>query len=194
MSEIFEKPVKMRQILITDANRAKAIGEPIRATIIQILSKKERSIAEINEELKECGITIAPTTVRHHVDILKNAGLVELTKLKDTRGGVLKYYASNTRIIDHKPPENLEKRLEGAITETSERIIEILKDMLKTYGKEIKEVASNLKPCPYCLPEHFLEYTIIEVLNRSIAEATQSEDFKNILMKSRGTTIEKYDE
>ena len=181
MSEIFRQEVKRQGLLVTDAKKAKAIGDPVRTAILQILSEKEASIAEIKAELERQGIRIAPTTVRHHVDILKKAGLIQLTRLVDSRGGVLKYYASTVRVMQHTAPENFDELLDEAVTEAGEEVLRIFRKLLEGHRGEIVSLAKSLKPCPYCSDEHFLEYVLVEVLNRAIAEATQRREFKAML-------------
>jgi DNA-binding transcriptional ArsR family regulator len=181
MAEVFEKPVKQVAVLITDAGKARAIGDPIRSAILHVLSKKEGSIADIKAELDKKGIDIAPTTVRHHLEILKKAGLVELTRLVDSRGGMLKYYASNVRLIGHKAPEDFGEKLKRAIDEAGEGILEILKKTVKNHEKALRDTAKSLKPCPYCSEEHFMEYVVLEVMNRGTAKALEDRKFKAML-------------
>ena len=181
MAELYEKKVIQTGVLITDPKKARAIGDPIRAAILQTLSEREASIAEIRDALKEKGISIAPTTVRHHVDILKKAGLIELTRLVDSRGGVLKYYASNVRLIEHTPPEGFEETLDEAIEEAAHRVTGLFRDMAERHREEIDRMVESLKPCPYCSKEHFREYVLLEVLNRAVARATRKKEFKDLI-------------
>lgn len=183
MTELFEKKVKQRGILVTDTARAKAIGDPIRAAILQRLSEREGSIADLVADLQRQGIKIAPTTVRHHVDILKKAGLIELARLVGSKGGVLKYYASNVRLMEHMAPENFDKALGEAIAEAGDEVIRVAKKIMEKHGGAVRDVANSLKPCPHCSQEHFVEYAILELLNRAIAEAAQKEEFKALLRR-----------
>lgn len=187
MAEIFEKQIKQVGVLVTNAGKARAIGDPIRSAILHILSKHEASIADIRVELNKQGIDIAPTTVRHHLDILKKAGLVELTKLVDSRGGVLKYYASNVRLMEHIAPEDFGETLEEAIAETSKEVLNSVKKLIKNHGSDVRNVAKSLKPCPHCSQEHFTEYVILEVLNRAISEASQRREFRDLLKDEEGS-------
>jgi DNA-binding transcriptional ArsR family regulator len=181
MSEIFKQEVKQRSLLVAEPKKARAIGDPIRASILQILSEREASIAEIKAELEKQGIRIAPTTVRHHVDILKKAGLIQLTRLVNSRGGVLKYYASRVKVVQHSAPENFDETLEEAVNEASDGVLRLFREIFEKHKSEVVAIAKSLKPCPYCSDEHFVEYVLIEVLNRAIAEATRKEEFKDML-------------
>ncbi len=181
MSEIFEKPVKIKQILTASPEKARAVEDPIRAMILDILSQGSGSIIEIADELKERGVDKALTTIRHHVDVLKKAELVELAKLEDAGGGVLKYYASNTRVLGYETPRDFDAKLETAISETSGKITRIIEELMKKHRNEVKEVAESLKACPYCSTQHFVEYTILQILQRSIADAAQKREFIELL-------------
>jgi len=186
MSEIFSQEIGPRELLLADTQKAKAIGDPVRSLILQVLSRREASIAEIQEELGKEGIELAPTTVRHHVDILKKAGLVQLTRLVDSKGGVLKYYGSNLRVMHHNPPENFEEELGVAIEEAGKETEGLLRKIMERHGEKVKEVAMSLKPCPHCSDEHFMEYVLAQILNRGTAEAMQGEELKSLLKGEGG--------
>jgi DNA-binding transcriptional ArsR family regulator len=170
MSEIYRKPVRVRNLLAIDSETAKALEDPIRIAILEILSNKSCSIVEIAEELEKIGIRKAPTTIRHHVDILKKAGLIELTKLEDIRGGVLKYYASTTRIFHQTLPDRFDEMMEEAIAEVKAEIEKIVTKLGERHRSKILETARSLKHCPYCSDKHFVEFVLVQIFNKAIAE------------------------
>jgi DNA-binding transcriptional ArsR family regulator len=43
--------------------------------------------------------------VRHHVSVLKDAGMVEIARLEEAGGETRKYYKSNTRVFSYDLPE-----------------------------------------------------------------------------------------
>ncbi len=183
MDEIFKREVTQRSLLVAEPGKARALAEPIRAAILQILSEREASIAEIKVELERRGFRLAPTTVRHHVDVLKRAGLVQLTRLVSSRGGVLKYYASRVKLVHHSAPENFEEVLGDAVEEASRALLQLFRELMQRHGEDVLKVARSLKPCPHCSDEHFVEYVLIEVLNRAAAEATSGKEFREMLRK-----------
>jgi len=183
MDEIFRQEVKQRSLLVAEPSKARALGDPVRAAILRILSEREASIAEIKAELERQGINIAPTTVRHHVDVLKRAGLIQLTRLVSSRGGVLKYYASRVKVVHAHAPEHFEDALGEAVEHASVEMLHLFGEILEKHGKELLTVAKSLKPCPHCSDEHFIEYVLIEVLNRAMAEATSKEEFRALLRR-----------
>ncbi len=52
---------------------------------------------------------------------------------------------------------------------------------MKNHKDAIKDTAKSLKPCPYCSEKHFMEYVILEVMNRGTAKAMQDKKFKALL-------------
>ena len=78
MSTLLQKEIKINKILSTNAEQAKALDDPARIKILQILYHKQLSTEQIVEELHKQGYKKATTTIRHHLDVLKDAGLVEI--------------------------------------------------------------------------------------------------------------------
>ena len=69
----------------------KALNDPIRRKILEMLKKKgDMSAGEIADHFD-----ISKPSISHHLDLLKQAGLVEVM-----RDGQFLYYSLNTTIID----------------------------------------------------------------------------------------------
>jgi ArsR family transcriptional regulator len=69
----------------------KALNDPIRRRILEMLKKKgDMSAGDIAEQFD-----ISKPSISHHLDLLKQAGLVEVM-----RDGQFLYYSLNTTIID----------------------------------------------------------------------------------------------
>lgn len=69
----------------------KALNDPIRRQILEMLKKKgDMAAGEIAEHFN-----ISKPSISHHLDILKQAGLVEVM-----RDGQFLFYSLNTTIID----------------------------------------------------------------------------------------------
>ena len=58
----------------------KALDDPIRGKIVQLLHKKQLNVEQITRRLKKFGYKKAVTTIRHHVEILKDSGLIEIVQ------------------------------------------------------------------------------------------------------------------
>lgn len=181
MSAIFEKPVTVSQIVTTSLEEARALDDPIRIMMLEMLSKTPMSIIDIVEELRKRGVNKAPTTIRHHLDMLKKASLIELTKAEDVKGGVLKYYASKAKFFGHNVPKDFDTKFVQTIEKVRDRIDSLIEKIMTEEADEIRQVAEKMKPCPYCKTQDFIEYVIITILNRAITEAVQSSKFQRLL-------------
>jgi DNA-binding transcriptional ArsR family regulator len=182
MSVVFEKSPTLKELLITNTEKAKALEDPLRIAIIDMLSHKAMSVEEITNELKKKKFNKAPTSVRHHIDILKDAGLIELVKMKEVKGGgVLKYYASSAKLFSYNAPKEFVTKFKPAIDETSNEIMQLLSKLTKKHTKELKEMAESLKACPYCNTQHFVEFLLLEILRSATVEAVKRKEFAELI-------------
>jgi len=95
----------IREVVTTDPEKAKALENDVRAKILDMLADEEMTIEGIHKELQRRGEDKAETTVRHHVNVLKDAGMVEIARLEEAAGGgTRKYYKSNTRVFSYDLP------------------------------------------------------------------------------------------
>lgn len=68
----------------------KALNDPTRREILELLRKKDLSAGEIVDKFNISGPSIS-----HHLDLLKRAGLIDSEKK-----GQFVYYSLNTTVID----------------------------------------------------------------------------------------------
>lgn len=71
-------------------NTMKALSDPTRRKILEILKKGPLSAGEIGENFEMTGATLS-----HHLNILKKADLVQ-----DTKKGTFVYYEINTSVME----------------------------------------------------------------------------------------------
>jgi len=183
MSVVFEKSPIIKEVLMTNVEKAKALEDPIRVAIIDMLSHTTLSVEEITNELKKTKkINKAPTSIRHHIEILKDAGLIELVKLKEAKGGgMLKYYASNAKLLSFDAPQDFGIKFKPAVDEVSNEMIKMIANLAKKYNKDLKEIAEALKPCPYCNTQHFIEFLLLEILRAATVEALKTKEFAALI-------------
>ena len=60
-----------------------------------MLYNKNLNAEQITSQLKKEGHKKALTTTRHHLDILKESGLIEVVKIEESRGAITKFYGTN---------------------------------------------------------------------------------------------------
>ncbi len=124
---IYDSEVLIKRVTTLGYQSAQALNDPLRIKILEILNHKQMTAEEISKVLRRSGHKKATTTVRHHLDILKNKGLIGVTKIVEVRGAVKKYYMPTVRAFSYNPP-SLEKHTK-LIEETSYRLIKVLKNI-----------------------------------------------------------------
>jgi DNA-binding transcriptional ArsR family regulator len=177
----FEKEVKMKGVTTLSYQSARALNDPVRIKILEILSHKQMTTEEIAKILRRSGHKKATTTIRHHLDTLKRAGLIDITKMVEVRGAVRKYYMSTLRAFSYNVPD-LEKHTK-LIEDISSRLLKVLRNVHED-GKFITEM-SGKDSCSLCKGDHYKEYVAIEVLNNALARTLESKEYATII---RGNT------
>ncbi|MCV0429996.1 winged helix-turn-helix domain-containing protein [Nitrosopumilus sp.] len=167
MSTLLEKQIKVNRIVTTSIEHARAIEDPARAKIVEILYRQAMSADQIATALKKTGYKKALTTVRHHLEILKESGLIEIAKIEESRGAITKYYSTTTKLLDFQTPEDFESTYSKIIDNTSTKIEKILKGLTpktsKTKGKKSAE---------------YSQYLVMEIMNRAMTNVFENSDKK----------------
>ncbi len=177
---LLESDVPIREVVTTDPEKAKALENDVRAKILDMLATDEMTIEEIHDELHRRGEEKAETTVRHHVNVLKDAGMVEIARLEEAGGGTRKYYKSNTRVFSYELPEGADETLAGAQSTASEELTSLIEALYADHGTEIEAVAREMKPCEYCDTQHYEEFIVRELLNRALIELGESGTLEDV--------------
>ena len=170
---LLESDVPIREVVTTDPEKAKALDNDVRAKVLDMLADEEMTIEEIQEELQRRGEEKAETTVRHHVNVLQDAGMVEIARLEEAGGGTRKYYRSNTRVFSYDLPEESEETLAGAQATATDELRVLIETLYAEHGEEIEAVAQEMKPCEYCETQHYKEFILRELLNRALIDLSE---------------------
>ena len=170
MSTLLEKPIKVNRIVTTSIEHARAIEDPARAKIMELLYHHSLSAEQISNELKKTGYKKALTTVRHHLEILKNSGLVEIVKIEESRGAITKYYSTSTKLLGYKAPEDFDSKYSKIIDSTSIKIEKILKGLVPKTTKAKKGKNTD--------PEHYSQYLVMEIMNRAMTNVLENPEKK----------------
>lgn len=165
--------VPVSRIVATTPQVSHALGDSVRIAILETLSTREASVDDLAQALKRRGIAKAVPTIRHHVDVLKEAGLIQLQRVEDVRGGTLKYYAANVRPLVHEPGPGFEDKIRAAVDAAEPLLGQGVAKLLKQHP-ELRAIARDLRPCPHCNESHFLEYVLLQVLDRAAARVLQA--------------------
>jgi DNA-binding transcriptional ArsR family regulator len=170
---LFENEVRVKGVTTLGYQSAHALNDPVRIKILEILSHKQMTAEEISKILRRAGHKKATTTIRHHLDTLKGAGLIQVTKMVQVRGAVRKYYMPTLRAFSYNVP-NLEKQSK-LIEDTSSRLLKVLKSIFED-EKFVTEI-NGKDTCNLCKGDHYKEYVALEVLNNALAKTLQSKEY-----------------
>ena len=152
-----EKEIAVDRIIAANYELFKALDDPIRGKIVQLLNKKQLNVDQITRRLKKLGYKKAVTTIRHHIEILKDSGLIEIIKIEESRCAIKKYYVSSTKLQDLTMPLNFDENYSKVISKTSLKLGKIIGTVLKNFSKTRKIQQIN-----------YNNYIVMEIMNRSI--------------------------
>jgi DNA-binding transcriptional ArsR family regulator len=174
---LFENEIKIRGVTTLGHQYAQALNDPVRIKILEIISHKQMTAEEILRMLRRSGIRKAMTTIRHHLDSLKNAGLIEVSKIEEVRGATKKYYMPTLRAFSYSIP-NLEMHSK-LIEDTSLKLLKVIKNVIEDpkFAEEMHEKGS----CNICKGNHYKEYAAFEILNKGLARVLQYEEYQRLL-------------
>ena len=92
MAILMEKEISTDRIITANYEMFRALDDPIRGKIVELLNKKQLNVEQITRRLKKFGYKKAVTTIRHHIENLKDSGLIEIIKIEESRGAITKEY------------------------------------------------------------------------------------------------------
>lgn len=81
-------------MVVADPKQLKAMADPLRSQLIQLLRDRARSTQEISEELE-----IPKGTVGHHLKVLESAGLIRVVRTRKVRAVTEKFYGRTARLF-----------------------------------------------------------------------------------------------
>jgi len=157
MPILMEKEITTNRIILTNYEIFRALADPIRGKIVQLSYKKQLNVEQINRRLKKFGYKKAVTTIRHHIEILKNSGLIEIVKIEEARGGITKYYSSSAKLLDFALPADFDKNYSKLISKTSLKLGKIVGPISKNFLKTRKIHQIN-----------YNNFIIMEIVNRAM--------------------------
>ena len=157
MAILMEKEIGTDRIITANYEMFRALDDPIRGKIVELLNKKQLNVDQITRRLKKFGYKKAVTTIRHHIEILKDSGLMEIIKIEESRGAITKYYGSSTKLLDFSLPPDFDENYSKVISKTSLKLEKIIYPILKNFSKTRKIQQIN-----------YNKYIVMEIMNRSI--------------------------
>ncbi|WP_254768724.1 ArsR/SmtB family transcription factor [Salinilacihabitans rarus] len=166
----FTSDVTVTDIAVRDTNVSSAVDEPVRATILDMLAERELTVADLHEELATVGYDRTENTVRHHVNELRDAGLVEVARLEERRGGTTKYYRANTIVLSYALPPGADETVADLAGELAPEVGRLVDDLRERHGETIDRIAEEMAPCEHCRTQKYETYLLLTVLRRAFVE------------------------
>ncbi|MGW9168301.1 ArsR/SmtB family transcription factor [Agromyces sp. NPDC055658] len=82
------------RMALTDPAQVRAIGHPVRTTILQLLHERAATVSELAEAIGRPKSTIA-----HHVDVLARNGLLQVVRTRKVRAIEERFYGRTARMF-----------------------------------------------------------------------------------------------
>jgi DNA-binding transcriptional ArsR family regulator len=82
------------RMALTSPTQVKAIGHPLRTTILQLLHERAASVTEL-----AVAVGRPKSTVAHHVDVLTRAGLLRVVRTRKVRAIDERFYGRTARMF-----------------------------------------------------------------------------------------------
>jgi DNA-binding transcriptional ArsR family regulator len=168
----FTSDVTIEDIAVRDTNVSSAVDEPVRAMILDMLAEETLSVAKIDDDLEGRGYDRTLNTVRHHVNELRDAGLVEVARLKEHNGGTTKYYRANTIVLSYALPDDARDDIGEMAHALAPDVAALVADLEAEYGETIDRIADEMAPCAHCRSQKYETYLLLTVLRRAFVEGT----------------------
>jgi len=165
MSTLLEKPVRVNRIVTSSGLQAKAIEDSTRSRILKILYNKQLNAEQILNELKKTGYKKALTTIRHHLDVLKISGLIQVVKIQESRGAITKFYGTSIKLLEFTIPDDFDSKYSNLIKTTSGKIEKIVNTISKKTNSKNKKSIDN---------ENYNQYILLEIVNRALTEVLEN--------------------
>ena len=169
MSTILKNPVKTNHTLAITTEQANAIADVARTKILKMLYRRNMTVDEIIKELKEDGIDKAATTIRHHIRVLRDAKMIDVTRIDEVRGTVLKQYGTKIRLLNYDADESFEDDYKKLINTTTTKMNKIL-----------DSISSQItRPKKGKQPDSYYDYLAVQILNHAITTILEPSDTSN---------------
>src|SRR5438445_8505882 len=171
MSTLLQKELKINRIVTTNVEQAKALDDPARIKILQALYHKQLSVEQIADELHKSGYKKATTTIRHHLDVLKHAGLVEIVKMEEVRGAVMKFYGTSIKLLGYKIPPNFDSDYSKTITNAAIKMQKVIENIAQNNPTTKKK---NPEKHTTSMEQNYSEYLLTEIVNRALTKVLEN--------------------
>ncbi|MHB9287066.1 helix-turn-helix domain-containing protein [Halobacteriales archaeon Cl-PHB] len=166
----FATDVELRDIAVRDTAVSDAVDEPVRAMILDALTDEALSVAQMHDRLADRGYDRTENTVRHHVNELREAGLVDVARLEERRGGTTKFYRANTIVLSYTLPDSAEDRVDAMAESVRPAMAEMVADLHENHADTLDDIAGEMAPCEHCNTQKYETFLLLTALRRAFVD------------------------
>ena len=98
-------------LVVSDPAQLRAMADPFRTQLIQLLRDRAHSTQELAQEL-----SIPKGTVGHHLKVLESAGLIRVVRTRKVRAVTEKFYGRTARLFLYQTEDPAESQAISAVT------------------------------------------------------------------------------
>ncbi len=150
----------------------KGLSDPHRVKILDLLYHRELSVSELMIHLKKSNCKIAATTLRHHLNILKKNGLIKISKTKEVKGTLVKYYKSTIKSLffdilsfDSVVLENI-----SIINSLYPKFYKIINELFVEEQNLLSNLSKSKTICKICKTNHYMEFLLFLIFSVVISK------------------------
>ena len=98
-------------MIVAKPAQLRAMADPFRVQLIQLLGHRARSTQELSQEL-----SMPKGTVGHHLKVLESAGLIRVVRTRKVRAMTEKFYGRTARLFLYQTEDPADGRAISAVT------------------------------------------------------------------------------
>jgi len=166
---------QLEDIVVRDTRVSAAVDEPMRAMILDVLLDEALPAGAVHDRLAQRGIDRTENTVRHHINELRDAGLVDVVRFEEGRGGTKKYYRANTIVLSYSLPESADDAVEEMAGSVQPHLDAALATLTDEYDGDIADIVDEMAPCEHCATQKYETYVLLTVLRRAFVSALRDD-------------------
>ena len=169
------KNISNEKLLVTiplDLKITKGLSDPHRIKILDLLYHRELSISEVMVRLKKSNFKIAITTLRHHMNVLKKNDLIKISRTKEVKGTLVKYYKSNLKTLffdcfsfDTIISDNIK-----IINTLYPKFYKIVNELFNYEQNLVSNLSKSKTICKICKTNHHVEFLLFLIFSVVIAK------------------------
>lgn len=162
---------QLQDIVVRDPTISAAIDEPMRAMVLDVLSDEALTASQVYDRLEQRGVDRTENTIRHHINELRDAGLVDVVRFEEGRGGTTKYYKATTIVLSYSLPESETATVEALTDAARPHMEAALETLTDEFQSEIDSLAAEMGPCEHCETQKYEPYILLTVLRRAFVQS-----------------------